>query len=102
MIIFGYGYDSGIPAMERVDRKGIDGTNIHVHNYFVNILARGGLIHLSLMILFYIFLISKLINLKNRNNVVAFIFAALFVSFLILLWKLLGFLSCFIQFCHIN
>ena len=81
MIIFGYGYDSGIPAMERVDRKGIDGTNIHVHNYFVNILARGGLIHLSLMILFYIFLISKLINLKNRNNVVAFIFAALFVSF---------------------
>ena len=81
IIFFGYGYDSAIPAMERIDRKGIDGSNIHVHNYFVNILARGGLIHLSLMVLFYVFLISKLINLQNSNNAVAFIFAALFVSF---------------------
>ena len=27
-------------------RSGLDGLNENVHNYFVNILARGGLVHL--------------------------------------------------------
>ena len=48
-LISGYGYSGAIPAMERVDRAGLDGTNIHVHNYFVNILARGGLVHVPTM-----------------------------------------------------
>ena len=47
-LAFGYGYSGSIPAMEREDRAGLDGTNIHVHNYFINILARGGIIHLLL------------------------------------------------------
>jgi len=80
-IFFGYGYDNTIPAMERIDRAGLDGTNIHVHNYFVNILARGGLYHLFLFILFYIFLLKRIINLKLSNNSLVFILAVLFVSF---------------------
>ena len=67
--------------MERVDRAGLDGTNIHVHNYFVNILARGGLVHVLLYLLFYLFLLGRIINYKDRNNTIAFIIAALFVSF---------------------
>ena len=54
-LAFGYGYSGAIPAMERPDRAGLDGTNIHVHNYFINILARGGLIHLFLYLIFYAF-----------------------------------------------
>ena len=80
-LISGYGYSGAIPAMERVDRAGLDGTNIHVHNYFVNILARGGLVHVLLYLLFYLFLLGRIINYKDRNNTIAFIIAALFVSF---------------------
>ena len=80
-LMFGYGYYSSIPAMDRIDRAGLDGTNIHVHNYFVNILARGGLIHVVLFLLFYMFLFGRIINYKDRNNTIAFILAALFVSF---------------------
>ena len=39
LYIFGYGYEEIIPAMDDVERKGTDGTNEHVHNYFVNITA---------------------------------------------------------------
>ncbi len=77
----GYGFNGAIPAMERIDRSGLDGTNIHVHNYFVNILARGGLVHLILFLLFYLFLINRILNLEEMNNTIAFIIAVLFVSF---------------------
>ena len=40
-IMLGYGFQDEIPAMQRIDRAGLDGTNIHVHNYFINVLARG-------------------------------------------------------------
>ena len=80
-LLTGYGFDGAIPAMERIDRAGLDGTNIHVHNYFVNILARGGLIHLILFLLFYLFLINRILNMQEINNTIAFILAVLFVSF---------------------
>ena len=34
-LIFGYGFDDIIPAMDNDQRYGEDGLNIHVHNYFV-------------------------------------------------------------------
>ena len=37
-LIFGYGFDDIIPAMDNDQRYGEDGLNIHVHNYFVHIL----------------------------------------------------------------
>ena len=79
--LFGYGYAGAIPAMERIDRAGLDGTNIHVHNYFINVLARGGLLHLLLIISFYFFLILRVKNIENNNGVIYFILAVLFVSF---------------------
>ena len=79
--LFGYGYAGAIPAMERIDRAGLDGTNIHVHNYFINILARGGMIHLFLYLIFYAFLLSRIISFKEGYLTVAFIIAVFFVSF---------------------
>ena len=80
-LISGYGFKTAIPAMEEQGRSGLDGTNIHVHNYFVNILARGGVIHLLLFIIFYAILITKFKNMDNGKGVVAFIVGVLFVSF---------------------
>ena len=67
--------------MEREDRAGLDGTNIHLHNYFVNILARGGIIHLLLYLALYALLLSRIINFREDYLTVAFIISVLFVSF---------------------
>jgi O-antigen ligase len=80
-LVSGYGFKTAIPAMEEKGRSGLDGTNIHVHNYFVNILARGGVIHLLLFIIFYAILITKFLNKENGKGVAAFIVSVLFVSF---------------------
>ena len=80
-LALGYGYSGSIPAMEREDRAGLDGTNIHVHNYFINILARGGIIHLLLYLSLYALLLSRIINFREGYLTVAFIISVLFVSF---------------------
>ena len=66
LIITGYGYSYIIPTMLKSDNNGWDGTNENVHNYFVQIFARGGLIQLILFVLFYLFLIFEYLeNIKN-------------------------------------
>ena len=69
-IVFkGYGYNEIFPAMldpTAPGRLGRDGLNENVHNYFVNILARGGIFQLILFILFHIGLI-KYWKDKNQN-----------------------------------
>lgn len=80
-LFFGYGYKDNIPAMELVSRQGLDGENIHVHNYFINILARGGIAQLILFIMFYYLLILKFKNKKENHQYIAFIVAVLVVSF---------------------
>ena len=57
--LLGYGYNEIIPAMDNPDRRGIDGSNEHVHNYFVNVFARGGFLQFSLFLFFYIYLLKK-------------------------------------------
>ena len=59
-IFFGYGYNDIIPAMQRIDRQGLDRLNENVHNYAVNLLARGGLLNLMIFSLLYFFLINKI------------------------------------------
>ncbi len=56
LISKGYGYDEIIPVMldpSAPGRLGRDGLNEHVHNYFVNIFARGGLFQFLLYVAFY-------------------------------------------------
>mgnify|MGYP001456602233 CR=1 FL=1 len=59
-IVIGYGYKEIIPIMldpTAPGRLGRDGLNENVHNYFVNILARGGLLQLFAFLFLYIYLI---------------------------------------------
>ena len=59
-IIIGYGYKEIIPVMldpTAPGRLGRDGLNENVHNYFVNILARGGILQLITFLFLYIYLI---------------------------------------------
>ena len=51
-LLIGYGNNSVIPAMDVDWRKGMDSLNENVHNFLVNILARGGLLQVILFLLF--------------------------------------------------
>jgi len=67
-VITGYGYNEIFPQMldpSAPGRLGRDGMNEHVHNYFVNIFARGGIFQL---ILFLIFHISLVLYWKKENQ----------------------------------
>ena len=78
----GYGFSSIIPAMEDPIRKGTDGTNENVHNFLVNILARGGLVGLLLYLSFFFFLLKETIQARSNyqifNLIVPIIFTSLF------------------------
>ena len=77
----GYGYKYKIPAMELETRQGLDKLNENVHNYFVNLYARGGLIHISLYTAFFI-LLARLLKFKTESNaLLPFILACLFAAF---------------------
>lgn len=65
-ILFGSGFSNKIPAMEDPSRSGNDGTNENVHNYFINIIARGGYVQFLIITLIY-FYIFKIFGANNRN-----------------------------------
>ena len=60
--------------MEPEYRSGNDGTNENVHNFFVNIYARGGLIHLFLYLSFLLFCL----NLQNKTIDLRFLLCFLY------------------------
>ena len=65
----GYGYNEIIPVMldpSAPGRLGRDGLNENVHNYFINILARGGIFQLLLFILFHLSVLN--VWYKRNNN----------------------------------
>ena len=102
-IINGYGYNNKIPAMNDILRSGNDGTNENVHNFLINILARGGIIHLILFLVLYFVLLKEF--KENRSLyyylllVLPVVFTSLFDSsmenshFPLLFYYLLGNLS---------
>ena len=80
-LLFGYGYFEIIPAMDTPVRQGNDGTNEHVHNFMINILARAGI----LGVVAYLFLIYQIIKLyyekQDDYQILNFIFPLLLTSF---------------------
>ena len=62
-LITGYGFQGMIPAMEPIDRQGLDRLNENVHNFPVNLLARGGFVTLILYMCLYTIFFS---NMKNK------------------------------------
>lgn len=62
-ILFGYGFSGDIPAMKDsisgyYGRWGLDGLNKNVHNFIVNMLARGGVI-LNFLYFYFIYSLFK-------------------------------------------
>ena len=47
-----------LPAMDDPSRKGYDGSNENVHNYFINIFGRGGIVLLIYLLIFYVILVN--------------------------------------------
>ena len=80
IIIKGYGYNEILPVMtdpSAPGRLGTDGLNEHVHNYFVNILARGGIVQFLLFLLFHLSIVIYW-NRKYLNyTILIFIIPAL-------------------------
>lgn len=74
-IIFGNGYKDIIPAMDNELRRGQDGTNENVHNFLVNIFARGGIFQLfSYMLFFYIIIFQNKSSIFDLLSVILPIF----------------------------
>ncbi len=85
ILFLGYGYKSIIPQMldpAAPGRLGRDGLNEHVHNYFVTILSRGGLIQLLLFILFHLSLIRIWFEKNNNYKLFIYYIPVIFVSIL--------------------
>jgi hypothetical protein len=84
-IFKGYGYKEVFPQMldpEAPGRLGRDGLNENIHNYFMNIFARGGVLQLILFLTLHMsyFLYWRRIN-KN-NQIFNFVIPCMVVSFL--------------------
>jgi hypothetical protein len=78
--INGSGFNEKIPAMNNPLYTGRDGMNEYVHNYFVNIYARGGLVHLLLFLFFYFKLVKSNKKHTTQKDFVIFTTPFLIVS----------------------
>ena len=78
-IFFGSGFSNKIPAMQDPSRSGYDGTNENVHNYFVNIIARGGYVQFLIISLIYLYIFKNFA--ANNRNVLLLTMPILIVSF---------------------
>jgi len=61
------------------DRTGLDKLNENLHNYFLNIFLRGGIIHLILVIYIFVYLYKN--RIKNNFQMLVFYFSVFFISF---------------------
>lgn len=79
--IIGTGFNEKIPAMNNPLYMGSDGQNEDVHNFLINIYARGGLIQFSIFLIFYS-LLFKFTKLKILSyDMVIFSIPVFIVSF---------------------
>ena len=81
----GYGYNEIFPQMldpTAPGRLGRDGMNEHVHNYFVNIFSRGGLIQLILFFIFHYGIIKYWKDNNQNNQILTYVVPVFLVSFL--------------------
>lgn len=80
-VLFGYGFNKIIPAMDTKERRGSDGKNENVHNYFFNIFARGGLFQLFLITTFHIFIVFYYFKKYKNLKILKFVLPIFLVSF---------------------
>ena len=83
IMLKGYGYNEIIPVMldpSAPGRLGRDGLNENVHNYFINIFARGGMIQLLFFILFHISYIRVWYKRNKNYEILIFVIPAILNS----------------------
>jgi hypothetical protein len=82
--LFGYGYNEILSVMtdpSEPGRMGRDGMNENIHNYFLNIFARGGLILLILFITLHISFVREWKSINGNYRLANFIIPLLVASF---------------------
>jgi hypothetical protein len=80
-IFYGYGYNEIIPPMldlSKPGRLGRDGNNENVHNYFINILARGGLLQLFMFVLLHLSIFMYSYKKSNNFYIISLMIPSLF------------------------
>ena len=83
--LLGYGYNEIIPVMldpSAPGRLGRDGLNENVHNYLINVLARGG-IFVALLIIYFHYSYIKIWNKKNGNYEIILLFIPAIINSLL-------------------
>ncbi len=82
--IFGYGYNSILSVMtdpSEPGRMGSDGMNENIHNYFLNIFARGGFVLLFLFLYLHFIFVKKWNFIYKNYRLTNFIIPLLIASF---------------------
>jgi hypothetical protein len=82
--LFGYGYNEILSVMTDASepgRMGRDGMNENIHNYFLNIFARGGLILLILFVALHITFVREWKSINGNYRLANFIIPLLVASF---------------------
>lgn len=82
-LLTGYGYKEILPQMTdptAPGRLGRDGLNENVHSYFINILARGGVLQLFAFLYFYYTIIKKWKRDSGNYKILGFLSPVLFCA----------------------
>jgi O-antigen ligase len=77
----GYGYSDKIPEMELPHRQGTDGSNENVHNFIVNVFARGGLFGLIPYLSFFLYLLIRSVRESGNYLIVLYVCSVFAISF---------------------
>ena len=83
--LLGYGYNEIIPVMldpSAPGRLGRDGLNENVHNYLINVLARGGFF-VALLIIYFHYSYIKIWNKKFKNYEILLLFIPAIINSLL-------------------
>ena len=83
LVLKGYGYKEIIPVMKDPSapgRLGRDGLNENVHNYFVNILARGGLPNVLFFIALHLLLIQTYVKKNSNYKILIYVFPLMLLA----------------------
>ena len=62
------------------NRVGLDEKNENLHNYFLNIFSRGGLVQLFLFLFFYFYCVKYYKSKIKDNKIIIYLFCLLFIS----------------------
>jgi len=84
LVIKGYGFNEIFPVMldpTAPGRLGRDGLNENVHNYFVNIYGRMGIVGLGIICLFYFLIIKNYLVFNKSLSILILLIPAFFNSF---------------------